>query len=149
MSIIICDLDGTLCDTTHRQHFMQQRPKQWDAFYAGIAYDPIHDWCIELLRALQRNGHRVILMSGRPDQYREVSETWLFRNCVNYVHLYMRRKGDHRPDTIVKGELFMQMCTDHGITTNDVLICIDDRQCVVDMWRSMGLTCLQCAKGDF
>jgi len=26
---------------------------------------------------------------------------------------------------------------------------IDDRQVVVDFWRAEGLTCLQCAPGDF
>ena len=32
---------------------------------------------------------------------------------------------------------------------DDVLMTVDDRQRVVDMWRAEGLTCLQVAPGDF
>lgn len=31
----------------------------------------------------------------------------------------------------------------------DVLFAIDDRSSVVDMWRDLGLVCLQCAEGAF
>lgn len=149
MSIIICDLDGTLCDTTHRQHYMQQQPKDWAAFYAGIATDPVNHWCFNLIRSLELAGHPVVFMSGRPDTYRAVTTKWLSRYDLGHRYLYMRTAGDHRPDAIVKGELFTQLCAEHGLLNTDILFCIDDRQCVVDMWRALGLTCLQCAKGDF
>ena len=47
--IIICDLDGTLCNTDNRKHFMEQKPKDWKSFYAGIPNDPINRWCYELI----------------------------------------------------------------------------------------------------
>ena len=31
----------------------------------------------------------------------------------------------------------------------DIWFVLEDRQCVVDMWRGEGLTCLQVAPGDF
>ena len=47
--------------------------------------------------------------------------------------------------TIVKKEIL-----DRDILPRwDVLFAIDDRQQVVDMWRANGVTCLQCAPGDF
>ena len=35
------------------------------------------------------------------------------------------------------------------IDKDDVFAVFDDRQQVVDMWRSNGLTCFQVADGDF
>lgn len=59
--------------------------------------------------------------------------------------LYMRAEGDHRPDWVVKKELFLnEICKKY-----DVKLVIDDRQQVVDMWRSLGLTCFQVAEGNF
>jgi membrane protease subunit (stomatin/prohibitin family) len=31
--VIICDLDGTLCDCEHRRHFTQGEEKNWDKFF--------------------------------------------------------------------------------------------------------------------
>jgi hypothetical protein len=30
-----------------------------------------------------------------------------------------------------------------------VVLCLDDRNSVVKLWRDLGLTCLQVAEGDF
>ena len=57
----------------------------------------------------------------------------------------MRREGDNRKDSIVKHELFWKVVAPHW----NVIGVLDDRQQVVDMWRSMGLTCAQVAPGDF
>ena len=38
---------------------------------------------------------------------------------------------------------------ENEMVNEDNLIIFDDRQSVVDMWRSRGLTCFQVAKGDF
>ena len=57
----------------------------------------------------------------------------------------MRPAGDRRRDSIVKAELFDRKVRDEY----RVLVVLDDRKQVVDMWRSLGLTCLQVAEGDF
>ena len=38
--IVVCDIDGVLSDASARQHFLQRRPKDWDAFFAGCGADP-------------------------------------------------------------------------------------------------------------
>jgi|TARA_R110000823_G_scaffold205986_1_gene336775 hypothetical protein len=35
------------------------------------------------------------------------------------------------------------------VSKENILYAVDDRQQVVDMWRSNGITCLQCAVGNF
>jgi hypothetical protein len=70
--------------------------------------------------------------------------------------LFMRPDDDYRPDAEVKSELFDKIVNtwtflfngERGTSFSDTII-FDDRQSVVDMWRSRGLTCFQVAKGDF
>jgi len=57
----------------------------------------------------------------------------------------MRATGDNRKDSIVKKEIY------EGIIKPvfDVKFVLDDRNQVVEMWRSLGLTVLQVADGNF
>jgi hypothetical protein len=57
----------------------------------------------------------------------------------------MRKSGDYRKDYEVKKEIYETYIKDKF----NVLCVLDDRQSVVDMWRSLGLTCLQVNYGDF
>ena len=57
----------------------------------------------------------------------------------------MRKKGDHRKDSIVKKELYEE----HIKNRYEVLCVFDDRNQVVDMWREEGLLCCQVYYGDF
>lgn len=86
-----------------------------------------------------------IAMSGRKEITRATTIDCLVRDDVPFEHLFMRDDEDNRADNLVKADLF-----DEFVRPNfDVLFVLDDRNQVVDMWRSMGLKCLQVAEGDF
>jgi hypothetical protein len=57
----------------------------------------------------------------------------------------MRKRNDFRKDFEVKREIYEAQIANRF----DVLCVFDDRQQVVDMWREVGLVCLQVAAGDF
>lgn len=152
-SAIICDLDGTLCDVAHRRHFVRREGKKdWQGFFAGMVDDIPNEWCGELLKKMSKD-HTIVYCSGRPDNWRPHTVEWLkkfdlfdFRNNANPdFHLYMRSRQDSRQDNIVK-----EIILDFEILTRFTpYFMIDDRQQVVDMWRSRGYVCLQCDQGDF
>lgn len=152
-SAIICDLDGTLCDVTHRRHFVRREGrKDWQGFFAGMVDDTPNKWCADLLKSMSKD-YTVVYCSGRPDNWRPHTVEWLkkfdlfdFRNSANPdFHLYMRSRQDSRQDNIVK-----EIILDFEILTRfKPYFMIDDRKQVVDMWRSRGYTCLQCDEGDF
>lgn len=149
LNAIIVDLDGTACDTTHRQHFMQKKPKDWKGFYAGIKDDPPNEWCMEIIRRFCLT-HEIIFVSGRPSEYKPQTVEWIMRqfpfiNGLRDFRLHMRLTGDYRKDSVVKTEIYKSVIEPHY----KIFFCIDDRQQVVDAWRALGLTCLQCAPGDF
>jgi hypothetical protein len=57
----------------------------------------------------------------------------------------MRPKGDYRDDGVIKFELLQKIREDGFNPT----IAFDDRNRVVDMWRTNGIICAQVAPGDF
>ena len=131
---IIVDLDGTLASVRWRLHHLDAPRKDWRSFFAGMARDAPVPWVADLMRADHGEVVRLVV-TGRPDDYREVCEAWLRRHRIPYDQLLMRRRGDRRPDHIVKAELF-----DHAIRLHyEVAFVVDDRPNVVRMWRERGL----------
>jgi hypothetical protein len=55
----------------------------------------------------------------------------------------MRAASDFTPDEELKRQWIEEYKLEH------ILCIFDDRKKVVDMWRSLGLTCFQVAPGDF
>lgn len=89
---------------------------------------------------------KIIFMSGRDEVCRDETTEWLRMQVGAYRPLlFMRPEGDNRKDSVVKLELFDAHIRDEY----DVLFVLDDRDQVVEMWRSLGLTCLQVAPGNF
>jgi len=37
--LVIFDIDGTLADVSERIHHVSKKPKNWNAFFAGMAQD--------------------------------------------------------------------------------------------------------------
>lgn len=145
---IICDLDGTLADCEHRVHHVKSKPKNWDAFFAGVRDDGVNYPVLHVLdKFMNYEGwqYNVIFCSGRPERCRADTEWWLREVCgISDFILFMRKDGDFRADNIVKQEIL-----DKHIDKSRVLFVLDDRQEVVDMWRRNGLTCFQVAEGNF
>lgn len=145
-NLIVCDLDGTLANIEHRLHHIRDRRRgDWDAFFRACGDDlPIGN-TIQLVQRLHEVGFGVWIVSGRSDMVRDTTEAWLERHGVPYDRLLMRRDGDRRPDTVVKGEMIER----NGLDPDDVLMVLDDRARVVAMWRERGFHTFQVAEGDF
>lgn len=139
---ILCDIDGTLA------HMNGRSPYDWDKVdgdtldetVAGIlrrywSEDPMND---------EHEPH-IILLSGRDGSCRGKTQDWLHKHSIRYDKLLMRAEGDTRKDYIVKQEIFNEYVRDDYW----VLFVLDDRNQVVEMWRNLGLKCLQVAEGDF
>lgn len=136
---IICDLDGTLALLGKRSPYDTARATE-DLLNLPVAN------VIEVYANQKAFDVRLILISGREERYRDITEAWLAKHGVaNYEALYLRPSGDRRKDYIVKGEVYERDIKDKY----DVLFVLEDRDQVVRMWRDLGLTCFQVAYGDF
>lgn len=89
---------------------------------------------------------RRLMTLARHESGRRDTDRWIRQHVTSSPGpLFMRADGDGRKDAVVKRELFDK----HVRHEYNVVAVLDDRQQVVDMWRSLGLTCLQVAPGDF
>ena len=131
---IICDIDGTLA------HMKDRSPYDW----SRVGEDDV-DPIIKNLLDTVKNKYVIILTSGRDEVCREETEKWLEENDIPYEILLMRSVDNIRKDSIVKRELFERYIRDYY----NIEFVLDDRNQVVDMWRSLGLKCLQVQEGDF
>jgi hypothetical protein len=144
---VIVDIDGTVANLDHRLHYVRDGKKDWRTFLSKCDQDaPKHDIYLIAESFCDTTGSDLVFCSGRGNEYREKTETWLIENNMPYEQLFMRQERDYRQDTIVKEQIL-----DFEILTRykEVLAVFDDRQSVVNMWRKRGLTCLQVAPGEF
>jgi len=145
--IIWCDLDNTLCNTDHRNHFVNrsQGKPDWKGFFDAMGEDLCNEWCKQILLNFHQNGTKIFLASGRPDNYRKVTESWLTHYQIPYEDLFMRQRNDFRQDDIVK-EIILEF---EVKPRADILFALDDRDQVVRKLRERGVIVLQCDYGNF
>ncbi len=163
---VIFDIDGTTLDISHRLKYVKQSPKNWKAFRDpkekefDVPILPI----ISIAKALIKVNHQIIFASGRSEEERmdtvvSLSDYFLLDGWTevsdrinwtsNHEHwptlpFYMRKTGDYRKDTVVKGEMYDQMLAD-GYEPSMVF---DDRPSVIRMWRELGdLTVIDVGQG--
>lgn len=133
---IIVDIDGTVADGKGVRNMYDptkyhlDRPKQ------------------DVIRIVQdeayKLGTHILFVSGRHEDFRDVTEEWLFQHVKVPFKLFMR-KDHQRDDSVEKYLLF-----DHFIRGNwNPKYVLDDRDRVVDMWRFIKLLTLQVERGDF
>jgi len=146
MKIIICDLDGTLCNCTHRLRLAEK--EQWEEFNSKCVDDLVYENIANILRRLKDKETKIFIVTGRTENYEQQTRDWLFLNDIPYDEIFMREINDKRSDHIVKKEIFNVKIL-FGRHESNIWFVLDDRQSVVDMWRKQGLTCLQVKEGDF
>lgn len=148
---ILVDLDGTIAHNDGHRGFFD---------WKKVGNDKPHNEIIRIVQWAWQAGIETIFVSGREDVCFEETYDWILRHVffpianrtpamINMQHvqpmLFMRKAGDGRKDSIVKLEIF-----DREFRNNyNVLFCLDDRNSVVQAYRSIGLRVLQVQDGDF
>lgn len=144
---IIVDIDGTVAHMTGRSPYD----------YTQVHTDTVDEhvrWLVNLVATyfdMRSSPVNVLFVSGRDDECREATEKWLYDNGVCYDALHMRptgakdAQGNKLPDYRVKYDLFNQNIRGKY----NVRFVLDDRDQVVNLWRALGLKCLQVQPGDF
>lgn len=131
--IVLCDIDGTLADGTHREHHLEGLRKDWKTYYSKLSDDAPVSAVIQWITAL-REENTICLVSGRPDTYQDETIAWLNKHNIPFDYIFMRRGDSHIPDTDVKAEFLKY------IPKDKIRFVIDDRPRVLRMWKEHGLT---------
>lgn len=148
MKTVIVDIDGTVANCEHRQHFLRVKPRNWWAFKELAYEDTVFHDIVDLIKILHSAGNKIVFVTARSEGERDITTRWLKDKSGLYgiyEKLYMRTEEDNRDDTIIKEELLGELREDGY----DPWLVLDDRDRVVVKWRELGLRCLQVAPGDF
>lgn len=138
---IIVDIDGTVADCEGIR-------SPYD--YSRVKFDKPKEKVIRLVQDMAyKMNYKILFVSGRlallNSQCYKDTEEWLYQHVKVPIEMLKMRAFDGIDDTVVKAELF-----NIYIRKNyNVQFVLDDRDRVVDMWRSMGLLTLQVERGDF
>jgi hypothetical protein len=125
---IWCDLDYTFCI-----------PGRYDLFDASncLEADKPNDFVIQILMRF-RGTCRILFVTGRPEQYREVTGKQIETYFGYGWHLFMRQNDDWRSSVDYKRQQL------HELENNfEFLFCLDDDEEVCKMLKNNGKNVLQ------
>lgn len=143
---ILIDIDGTLSNCSHREPYLKlEKPLNRKFFDVNeMEKDTLNEWCKNIIDQFKSN-YAIILLTGRQEKARKITENWLKKYDISYDLLIMKRDDDFRKGNIYKEDVYNNVLSKEF----EILFAIDDNDDVVKLWRSLGITCLQCASNDF
>jgi len=137
---IICDLDGCLCDISHRiNYYLDGKLNEFESL---LPFDKPNLAVLNVISSLE---YRVLFVTARGAYLREATELWLKEFLPSRIKwdLFMRETVHN--DAKAKEIIFMEKIKDRY----DVFFALEDRKQCVDMWRKIGIQCWQVADGDY
>lgn len=134
---VICDIDGCLAlhplgrridfdNIVECERLMAANPPSLELAY--------------LLDLMVISGKTIVLMTGRPERFRDCTLIWLKAHNIPFSRLVMRSELElDDPDWQVKHGMYKRLIKQGA----HIFFVIEDRAAVVEMWRREGLLCLQ------
>lgn len=153
--LFIFDIDGTLAVMDHALPLLDNTddPDRYRKFHEACDRAKPNRSVVKVLETLKASGADIWFFSGRSDVVLEKTIAWLTRfTSFSYDDLtvdpilVLREEGDRTPDHRLKEQWYNTML---DADKQRLVAVFEDRQRVVDMWRRIGVTCCQVAKGDF
>ena len=140
---IIFDLDGTIALVDKRREVskLPDGKMNWEEWFnpSNIKLDEPNEPVIKMAQLFAEDGFNIVIFSGRSDRTKYSTRSWLSQNKVPFNKLVMR---PHKTKNFVPDDILKKDMLDKHLDINDIFMVVDDRQKVVDMWRSLGLICL-------
>lgn len=133
---LICDLDGTLF------HMNERSPFDFDR----VDEDTVDSVVQDIVQDARARGYDILIFTGREDigECRAKTLKALEDAGIFWTEFLMRPTGCHDADVLVKERMLWSVADKYNIE-----FALDDRDQVVDLWRSLGIKCLQVGYGDF
>ncbi|HWU10076.1 MAG TPA: hypothetical protein VN520_27495 [Streptomyces sp.] len=132
--LAVFDLDDTLADTGHRQHFLEGARRDWEGFFSAAPHDPPLEAGVRLVRATAGECE-IVYLTGRPEKCRRDTLAWLERQGLPRGSVHMRRDADRRPARRTKLEILERLGRER-----EVRVLVDDDELVCDAAERAGFT---------
>lgn len=133
---VIFDMDGTLSLMGDRNPY--------DA--STCENDAPNEQVVYMCKMLYSCGKHIVIVSGRSEEYKSQTVSWLEKNGISCSALFMRPKDNWEKDWIIKKRIFMESIRPKWFIES----AFDDRMQVSELcWRDLGITTFQVATGNF
>lgn len=145
--VIVVDLDGTLCNSGHRDHLAVAG--QWDEFHSKLMDDepwPDVKAFLDLFWTVtsETEKYAIVGLTGRNEQWRGKTLEWLSKHELFMDELLMRPDKDFTSDAELKPRMLLER-----FLKESILFILEDRDKVVDAWRNAGFNCWQVRPGGY
>lgn len=130
--LAVFDLDGTLADSGHRQHYLEGRRRDWNGFFSAAVDDPPLPEGVRLALSSAEQCE-VRYLTGRPERCRRDAVAWLAEHGLPEGRVYMRRDDDRRPARHTKLEILKRLGRER-----EVRMLVDDDELVCDAAEQAG-----------
>jgi predicted kinase len=143
---IIFDIDGTLAEKNDRNAFDWSKVRNDDEIAGVCSINRLLARGIKHIAKYYGGSiaPKIIIATGRDGVCLDDTELWLEDMEIEYDEIYIRPKGDMRPDWLIKQEMAQAILKDHNI-----LGWFDDRLQVTRHLRMLGLEVYNVAHGNF
>jgi hypothetical protein len=144
--MIIFELDGAISNSEHRQHFLQQQPRDFVSFYNSAYKDTLNKTTARILMFFLKN-EEVELWTSRFENTRESVQDWLRQHDI-FVHneQLKMRPAFNQTKWVDLQEMWIEQYFKDG---KKIDLAVVERKSVCTMWRSKGIECLQAMPGNF
>lgn len=132
--VAIIDIDGTLADVDSIRHLVEGDNRNFDEFHRQSVNVPPNAAVLELIHRLRDEGVETVLVTGRSEKYRRLTEFWIAMHDIPVQALLMRKSFDGRPDSVVKNEIFV-----HIEQRFQPVLAVDDRPDLLALWLELGV----------
>ncbi|MDQ0988412.1 hypothetical protein [Streptomyces sp. V2I9] len=140
--LAVFDLDGTLADTAHRQHFLEGPRRDWAGFFAAAPDDPPLPEGVRMVLASAEEC-AIVYLTGRPERCRRDTVRWLGRHGLPEGELFMRRNDDRRPARRTKLDVLKRLGR-----SGRVRVLVDDDELVCDAAEVAGFAVVRARWAD-
>ena len=131
--IVICDIDGTIANNDHRQHYLEGK-KDWEGFFSELINDEPIISIINKVNDEYNRGKDIFFLTGRPERYRYNTTLWLKKYFNFELKIFMRKNKDHRNKLIVKREIF-----EFNFDVRDIFLIFENDDELIQLWESFNL----------
>lgn len=130
---LIIDIDDTLSNAEERRHYLKGYTKDFEGFFSKMWHDTVNEHIRLICDVFKGN---ILLLTGRTENFRELTETWLIKHGINYHHLFMKPlKHKFVKDFEFKEDFYLNQIKPYY----NVIHAIDDRKAVLNMWQEVGV----------
>ena len=131
---VIFDLDGTLALSYGRRDMFD---------WSKVDRDSLNEIVAEQVKFHKSKGRTIIILSGRDEVSKALTEEWLKFYDVEYDFIYMRPANNFEKDTVIKRRIYENEIKGKY----NVLAWYDDRKQVVSLVNDLGLYCFDVGQG--